>query len=68
MSRSSIRSELRDHLTMRFPEKKWRKLASLRELADFTLQNLDHTDVDARSQRTLHLADEAKRRLSRTRN
>jgi len=63
MSKSSIRSELLDHVTMLFPEQKWRKLVSLRELADFTLQHLNHTDVGDRSQRMLHLAEVAERRL-----
>jgi hypothetical protein len=67
MSKSSIRSELLDHLTMRFPERKWRKLVILRELADFTIQHLDHKDVDDRSQRTLYLAEVAERRLRRER-
>lgn len=68
MSKTSIRRELLDHLTMRFPEQKWQKLVSLRELADFTLQHLNHTDADARSQRTLYLAEVAERRLRRERN
>lgn len=65
MSPSSLRAELLDLLAMRFPEKEWPKLVSGRELADFALQNFRSPDVDSRSQRTLHLADELQRKRRR---
>jgi hypothetical protein len=65
MSLSSMRAELRDLLAMRFPTQQWGQRVSTRELADFALENLSKADVDSRSQRTLHLAAEAKRKLGR---
>jgi hypothetical protein len=65
MSLRSMRAELLDLLGMRFPEKEWPSLVSARELADFTLEHLGKADVDPRSQRALHLAEEVKRKLRR---